>query len=229
MSFGVRCGEIVGVAGIDGNGQLELEELITGVRHLETGSLSLCGCDASRLSIRARKGLGMAYIPSDRGQSGAMASATVEENFLLGHQDSKRYRKHGFVDYKTLDSDCLDYQKEFDIRFVSISQPFGGLSGGNQQKVVLAREVGKDVNFVLAAQPIRGLDISVIEVIHNVILKLRKRVKCPAHICGLSELLEVCDRIIVLCTVRLQDLRNRSSFDESTIGLAMIGHKGGAR
>lgn len=230
VSFGVRCGEIVGVAGIDGNGQLELEELITGVRHLETGSLSLCGCDASGLSIRARKGLGMAYIPSDRGQSGAMASATVEENFLLGHQDSKRYRKHGFVDYKTLDSDCLDYQKEFDIRFVSISQPFGGLSGGNQQKVVLAREVGKDVNFVLAAQPIRGLDISAIEFIHNVLLKLRNEGKGVLLISAeLSELLEVCDRIIVLCDGEITGSFERSSFDESTIGLAMIGHKGGVR
>jgi len=228
VSFDVRGGEIVGVAGIDGNGQIELEEIITGVRRLDKGTLSLCGHDATKLSIKARKELGMAYIPSDRGQSGAMARASVKENFLLGHQDSKQYKKHGFVNYKTLDSDCLDYQKEFDIRFVSISQSFGSLSGGNQQKVVLAREVGKDVNFVLAAQPIRGLDISAIEFIHNVLLKLRREGKGVLLISAeLSELLEVCDRIIVLCNGEITGSFERSSFDESTIGLAMIGHKGG--
>lgn len=228
ISFGIRSGEIVGVAGIDGNGQIELEELITGVRRLKSGSLLLCGEDASRLSIRGRRELGMAYIPSDRGQSGAMASATVEENFLLGHQDSRRYKNHGFVDYAALDEDCLRYQREFDIRFVSISQKFGGLSGGNQQKVVLAREVGKDVNFVLAAQPIRGLDISAIEFIHNVLLGLRKEGKGVLLISAeLSELLEVCDRIIVLCDGSITGTFERASFDESAIGLAMIGHKGG--
>ena len=224
VSFCLHEGEILGVAGIDGNGQIELEEIITGVRHLKNGNMKIFGQDARKLSVDKRRDMGLAYIPSDRAQSGALLNGTVEENFLLGHQNLERYSKKGFVDFKTLDKDALEYKDDFDIQFVSLDQKFSGLSGGNQQKVVLAREVTKDISLVLAAQPIRGLDISAIEFVHNNLLKLRKEGKGVLLISAeLSELMELSDRIIVLWNGEISNEFSRDQFDEKKIGLAMIG------
>ncbi len=227
VSFSVHKGEIVGIAGIDGNGQMELEEIITGVRSIRSGSILFKGEDIRKMSTGKRREMGLGYIPSDRAQSGALPRGSVKENFLLGHQDSSRYRKHGFVDYRTLSEDTASYKDEFDIRFVSPEQVFSSLSGGNQQKVVLAREVSKNVDFVLAAQPIRGLDISAIEFIHNTLMALRDKGKAVLLISAeLSELLELSDRILVLYSGSITGEFTRDEFDENRIGQAMLGQKG---
>ena len=230
VSLSVRAGEIVGIAGIDGNGQLELEELITGVRRLKKGSIRICGEDAKGLNVRKRRELGVAYIPSDRMRSGAMGQASVKENFLLGHQESPRYKKHGFVDQRALEEDAAACRDEYEIKLVSVEQPFGSLSGGNQQKVILAREVSKDVSLVLAAQPIRGLDIGAIDYVHRTLLRLREEGKGILLISAeLSELLDISDRILVLCGGCVTAEFEREEFDENRIGLAMIGQAGGER
>ncbi len=229
ISLQVRRGEIVGIAGIDGNGQMELEELITGVRRYEGGTMRLCGQDASRLSVAKRKELGIGYIPSDRMRSGALAGSSVKENFLLGYQDTPRYRKGGFVEYRALEEDSRAYAKQYDVRLVSIEQKFSGLSGGNQQKVVLAREVSKDISLMLAAQPIRGLDIGAIEYVHKTLLELRNQGKGILLISAeLGELLSLGDRLLVVYEGYFTGEFIRGEFDENQIGLAMIGHaKGG--
>lgn len=228
ISFSVHKGEIVGIAGIDGNGQMELEEIITGVRTVKSGSIIFNGEEIRKMSTGKRREKGLAYIPSDRAQSGVLGRGSVEENFLLGHQDSALYKKHGFVDYRALLDDTLKYKEEFDIRFVSPDQVFSSLSGGNQQKVVLAREVSKNVAFVLASQPIRGLDISAIEFIHNTLMTLREEGKAVLLISAeLGELLELSDRILVLYSGNITGEFRRDEFDENRIGLAMIGEKGG--
>lgn len=228
ISFQVRRGEIVGIAGIDGNGQMELEELLTGVRRAKKGFIELCGVDVTELNAGKRRKLGFGYIPSDRMHSGALAKASVKENFLLGHQDSSAYRNRGFVRYKRLEKDSVAFAKEYEIKLVSIDQPFSGLSGGNQQKVVLAREVSKDISFVLAAQPIRGLDIGAIEYVHKTLLRLRGEGKGILLISAeLSELLNVCDRILVLCDGQITGSFSRTEFDQNKIGLAMAGKTGG--
>lgn len=228
VSLQVREREIVGIAGIDGNGQLELEELITGIRKCTQGSLSLCGQPAAQMSVQKRREQGLAYIPSDRMYSGAMGKASIKENFLLGHQERKRYKKHGFVDDKNLSADAKQLAKDYEIKLVNIDQSFEGLSGGNQQKVVLAREVSKDEKLVLAAQPIRGLDIGAIDYVHKTLLRLRSEGKGILLISAeLSELLAISDRILVLCDGCITAEFAREEFDEKQIGLAMIGAKEG--
>lgn len=228
VSLAVRRGEIVGIAGIDGNGQMELEELLTGVRRVSRGRIELCGADATNMSAGGRRELGFGYIPSDRMRSGALAGASIKENFLLGHQDSAAYKRKGFVRYKKLEEDSAAFAEEYEIKLVSIEQNFSGLSGGNQQKVVLAREVSKDISFVLAAQPIRGLDIGAIEYVHKTLLRLRGEGKGILLISAeLSELLGVCDRILVLCGGKITGSFSREEFDQNKIGLAMAGKTGG--
>ena len=157
-----------------------------------------------------------------------MGKASIKENFLLGHQERKRYKKHGFVDDKNLSADAKQLAKDYEIKLVNIDQSFEGLSGGNQQKVVLAREVSKDEKLVLAAQPIRGLDIGAIDYVHKTLLRLRSEGKGILLISAeLSELLAISDRILVLCDGCITAEFAREEFDEKQIGLAMIGAKEG--
>ena len=227
ISLSVKQGRIIGIAGIDGNGQMELEDLIVGTRKIESGSISICDKDVKQLSIGKRKQLGLAYIPSDRMRSGALGSTSIKENFLLGHQDLQKYKKHGFINFKNLVDDSYELTKQYDIKLVSIDQDFSGLSGGNQQKVVLAREVSKNIEFILAAQPTRGLDIGAIEYVHNTLLDLRDKGKGILLISAeLSELLSICDEIYVLFDHKISAHLLRKDFDERKIGLAMIGDGG---
>lgn len=228
ISLEVRRGEILGIAGIDGNGQMELEELLTGVRRISKGQIWLCGTEATALNVQQRKKLGLGYIPSDRMRSGALGEASVQENFLLGHQDHPRYKRRGFVRYRQLAEDSEGFAKEYEIKLVSVEQKFSGLSGGNQQKVVLAREVSKDISLVLAAQPIRGLDIGAIEYVHRTLLRLRGEGKGILLISAeLTELLAVCDRILVLFHGEITGSFTREQFDQNKIGLAMAGKREG--
>lgn len=228
ISLEVRRGEILGIAGIDGNGQMELEELLTGVRRISKGQIWLCGTEATALNVQQRKKLGLGYIPSDRMRSGALGEASVQENFLLGHQDHPRYKRRGFVRYRQLAEDSEGFVKEYEIKLVSVEQKFSGLSGGNQQKVVLAREVSKDISLVLAAQPIRGLDIGAIEYVHRTLLRLRGEGKGILLISAeLTELLAVCDRILVLFHGEITGSFTREQFDQNKIGLAMAGKREG--
>lgn len=224
VSFTLNKGEILGVAGIDGNGQMELEEMITGVRPITHGEIYFEEELLNKKSVKHRKELGFGYIPSERGKNGILPKIAIKENFLLGYQDTKRYRKGGFIRQKALEKDVNELVEQYSIRLGSTTDPIGSLSGGNQQKVVLAREASKEIKFLLAAQPIRGLDIGATNHIHQTIAELRME-NCGVLLISaeISELLAMSDRIIVLHGGEITGEFNRDEFDEFKIGLAMLG------
>jgi simple sugar transport system ATP-binding protein len=224
INLRVYEGEVVGVAGVDGNGQMELEEIIIGSRECKTGQIEICGQNSTNLSTSKRKLLGVGYIPSDREKTGIMPQAPVNENILLGYQDADRYKKWCFVNYSVLEHDCNKYISDYEIKLSSISNPINTLSGGNQQKIVIAREVEKPVRFIIAAQPTRGLDIGATEYVHKVLLRLRAEGKGILLISAeLSELLNMSDRIIVLHNGVITGEFTREEFSEEDIGLCMMG------
>lgn len=224
VNIQVHAGEIVGVAGVEGNGQMELEELVIGTREVIAGEVIISGQMVNDFSPSERKLLGIGYIPSDRSKNGVMVSASVLENFLLGYQDTDRYRKGLYVNYEALERDSEEYISNYDIQVASIKESLWSLSGGNQQKLVLAREVEKPVNLIVAAQPIRGLDVGAIEYVHKVLLRLRMEGKGILLISTeLSELLDMSDKIVVLHDGRITGTFIRKEFSEKEIGLCMMG------
>lgn len=226
INLDVHAGEIIGIAGVEGNGQLELEELVMGLRKTQGGTITLSGKDISSLSTKSRKKMGIGYIPSDRQKRAMMENMTLWENFLLGYQFSKTFVKNGIIKNRVLKAHSETMIKEFSIKTDNSELKIKSLSGGNQQKVILAREVSQNPVMVLAAQPIRGLDIGAIEYIHTLLLKLRDEGKAILLISAeLSEILELSDKIAVFYEGEILAFRNAESFDREEIGLLMAGKK----
>ncbi len=224
LTLTVNAGEIVGIAGVDGNGQMELEELIIGSRTCEAGKIIIDGQDVTQWSPNKRKHIGIAYIPSDRLKNGALPNFSILENMLLGYHDDSHYNYHGFILFKNLEYDCYQRLSDYEVKFSSLRTPFSTLSGGNQQKIILAREVEKPIKLVLAAQPIRGLDISAIEYIHKVLVRIRSEGKAILLISAeLSELMNMSDRIVVLHDGIITGEFKKHEFSEDEIGLCMMG------
>jgi general nucleoside transport system ATP-binding protein len=227
VSFEVHAGEIFGIAGVEGNGQQQLEEMIMGISHSKTGKLLYKDKDLTELSPRARRNLHFAYIPSDRLKQALLSSLSLQDNYLLGNQFDTQYVQKGFVKSRFLKSSTQHMMKEFDVRAVDTLQKAGSLSGGNQQKFVLSREVGKKPPFVLACQPVRGLDIGAIKYIHNVLLRLRSEGVALLLISAeLSDIFQLSDTIAVLYKGELMDIRKAEEFDNESISLLMAGRKG---
>ena len=164
VSLTVRAGEILGIAGVDGNGQQELEEMIVGNRKVTEGSILLGGKPIHTLPVKDRKAMGIGYIPSDRHKNAMVSGFSITENFLLGYQNTPEYCKKGFIDYDRLKQDAGKQVEAFEIKVAGVEQEIGQLSGGNQQKVILGREISHDPGLVLVAQPVRGLDLSLIHI-----------------------------------------------------------------
>lgn len=226
VNLKVHAGEILGIAGVDGNGQQELENLISGNQKLTEGNLFLYGKDAGSLSIRERKSMGLGYIPSDRHKNAMISDFSISENFLLGYQDSKEYCKNGLVDYKALAVDAQKQVETFEIKVAGIDQQIGQLSGGNQQKVILGREISHDPGVVLVAQPVRGLDIGAIERVHKTLLDLRNQGKAILLISAeLSEIMNLSDRIAVLYEGEACAQFENGAYTKEEIGLFMAGKK----
>uniref|UniRef100_UPI0024AE619F ATP-binding cassette domain-containing protein n=1 Tax=Helcococcus kunzii TaxID=40091 RepID=UPI0024AE619F len=226
ISFSIKSGEIFGIAGVDGNGQLQLEESIVGLRKNEKDSIVLNNIDLSSLSSSERKKLGIAYIPSDRHKRAILHSMTIKENALLGFQDSTDFVNSGFIDYQKLGTYADELIEKFDIRVPNNEVKINNLSGGNQQKVVLARETNCDPNLIIAAQPTRGLDVGAIEFIHKNLINLKSQGKAILLISAeLSEVMNLSDRIGVLFEGKLQVILDRKDFDKEKIGFYMAGNK----
>ena len=177
VSLTVRAGEILGIAGVDGNGQQELEEMIVGNRKVTEGSILLGGKPIHTLPVKDRKAMGIGYIPSDRHKNAMVSGFSITENFLLGYQNTPEYCKKGFIDYDRLKQDAGKQVEAFEIKVAGVEQEIGQLSGGNQQKVILGREISHDPGLVLVAQPVRGLDIGAIERVHKTLLQLKEQGK----------------------------------------------------
>ena len=226
VSIQVHAGEIFGIAGGDGNGQQELEEMIVGNRKTEEGTISMNGKEVQNLSVKERKAMGLGYIPSDRHKDAMVPDFSITENFLLGYQEDPKYCKKGFIDYKALEEDAKVQVEQFEIKIAGVSQHIGQLSGGNQQKVILGRETSHDPSFMLVAQPVRGLDIGAIERVHKTLLQLKKEGKAILLISAeLSEVMNLSDRIAVLYEGEMSAQFKAGQYTKEEIGLFMAGKK----
>ncbi len=231
VSFSIAAGEILGVAGVEGNGQSELALSMAGISTPERGRVRIDGQDVTALPVIARRRLGMRYVPEDRHGRGLLLDATVEDNFLLGVQE--HYRRFGFVDRRRLEIDALERTKALDVRPPDLSAVARTLSGGNQQKVVIGRELAgrRDIplSTLVCAQPTRGVDVGAIEKIHAEIERVRKDGAATLLISAeLDELLALSDRIVVLFRGRI--VGELEDFDQfaagelkSRVGALMLG------
>jgi general nucleoside transport system ATP-binding protein len=224
----IHSGEILGIAGVEGNGQLELEEIIMGFRQVKAGSVSLSGQEITRLSTHERKNMSLGYIPSDRHKRAILAKFSLYENVLLGYQFDRDFSHRGIIQWKTVKRHTQNMINQFAIKAENVEETIANLSGGNQQKVVLAREISQDPLFILAAQPTRGLDIGAVEYIHSLLLQLRNEGKAILLISAdLSEVMECSDRIAVLYEGEIVAIKDSKLFTREEIGRLMAGEKRG--
>ena len=227
VSFDVRPGEIVGVAGVEGNGQRELVDALAGVAKIESGSILLDGENiTSRSSLDLRRS-GVSAIPEDRQGWGLVTDMTVAENLALTDVPAGRFNRNGFLRPKLVRKQARQVLEEYDVRPPNPDLPVRSLSGGNQQKVVIARELSRDHRVLIAANPTQGVDVGATEYVHRRLLEDRAEGKAIVLVSiDLDELLKLADRIIVLFRGKLayQAPRNRSSID--SIALAMAGTPG---
>ena len=220
----LRSGEILGIAGVDGNGQRELSEVITGLMKITSGSIILNGEEISKQSIQYIIGKGVGYIPEDRHKRGLVLNFTVSENLILKNYNNKPYRKGLFFDFNIINKYSDDMIKKYSIKTGGRSSEARTLSGGNQQKIVVAREVDKLPKLLIAVQPTRGVDIGATEFIHKEIIKARDQGTAVLLISTeLSEINLLSDRIAVLYKGKIVGELLQSEFDENIIGLMMAG------
>lgn len=224
ISFTIREGEILGIAGVEGNGQTELIEFLAGLRKSENGTYKINENNLENkrpLEIRQK---GLSHIPEDRHKRATLEDYSVEENMVLGLQDT--YAKGMLLDYAKIEANTKKYIEKYDIRPTDGKARFGGLSGGNQQKVVIARELEKENKFIIAAQPTRGVDIGAIEMIHNTILKERLKKKAIMVVSAeLSEILALSDRIAVMYSGKIVGIMDKEEATTEKIGILMAGGK----
>ncbi|MFI5312217.1 MAG: ABC transporter ATP-binding protein, partial [Gemmatimonadales bacterium] len=171
VSFSVAAGEILGIAGVEGNGQTELLEAIAGLRSVTSGRVVLAGTDITALDVRARGSAGLSHIPEDRHRRGLILEFSLADNLILGQQAA--YAARGVLDRAAIARNARDQIAAYDIRPGDATLPASALSGGNQQKIVIAREMGREFTTLLAAQPTRGVDVGAIEFIHGELRKAR--------------------------------------------------------
>ena len=222
LSFEVRAGEILGIAGVQGNGQTELCEAIMGLLPA-TGTVQLDGRDLSHATPRDRLRAGIAYIPEDRREDGIVADFSVADNLILDTYDRKPFASRIAMDLPAIRENARSLVAEFDVRTSSIDTPVGTLSGGNQQKVILAREVGRQVRLLLASQPTRGLDVGSIEFVHRRIVAERDQGIAVIIVSSeLDEIYALADRIAVMYEGKITGFRS-PSVPVTELGLLMAG------
>jgi simple sugar transport system ATP-binding protein len=215
----IRAGEIVGVAGVQGNGQTELVEVLTGLRPLAAGTVSFLGEDITKTSTRERHRRGIAHIPEDRQRSGIVGSFTIAENAVLDSYYEDRFSRGINLRWGDVHEATARIVTDFDVRTSSIFETAEHLSGGNQQKLVVARELSRDIKLVIASQPTRGVDVGSIEYIHKRIVEARDAgVGVLIVSTELDEIMSVSDRILVMFRGRIV-----LSFDGATAGVKEIG------
>lgn len=224
VSFDVQCGEIFGIAGVAGNGQSELVEVITGIRKCYSGKIIFDGENIENLTPREIIDKKISSIPEDRHKTGLILQHSLYENSILGMQNDKKFKKGMFLDYKSIRKHALDIIEEFDVRTVSENVEASKLSGGNQQKLIVGREIYKNPKLIIAVQPTRGLDIGAIEYIHKRLIKERDSGKAVLLVSlELDEVLGLSDRIGVMYDGNIVKALDRCEFDENKVGVLMAG------
>ncbi len=223
-TFSIREGEILGIAGVEGSGQTELIEAITGLRKSQAGTILLDGNPITGKSARSIILEGVAHIPEDRHKRAAISEFSVRDNFALGVHRDKYSKSRFLLDFKKMKDDAISFMEKYDVRPREITTSFERLSGGNQQKLVVARELEKDHKFIIASQPTRGVDIGAIESIHRMILEEKKKSNAVLVVSAeLSEILNLSDRIAVMCGGKITGILDRADATEEKIGILMAG------
>jgi simple sugar transport system ATP-binding protein len=225
VSLEVRSGEILGVAGVDGNGQTELAEALAGVRHVESGRVYLDGDNLTTLGADARQERGLAYVPEDRASKGLVQDFTLYENNSLKTYDEPPNSRFGWIFPKVMRRRAAENLRAYDVRPADPDARANSLSGGNQQKAILARELSGDPGVIIASQPTRGVDVGAIEFIHGQLLKQRAEGKAILLISlELEEVRSLSDRIVVLYAGRIVGEVGPEATDEE-LGLLMAGRR----
>jgi len=225
VSFNVRAGEILGIAGVQGNGQTELAEALTGLRHIESGAVKLAGQDLTGKTPRSFTETGLAHIPEDRQRHGLVLAYTVADNMVLCDYYKPPFGVHGGIQQKALDVNARKLIKDYDVRTPSPYVSAGKLSGGNQQKVIVARELSRaNLKLVIANQPTRGLDVGSIEYIHKEIVAMRDRGVAVLLVSAeLDEIMSLADRIAVMYHGEIVATVNAREVTREQLGLWMAG------
>lgn len=227
VSFVLRAGEVLGVAGVDGNGQEELVRVISGQLAPDSGTILFKGKDITKEKIRTRRDGGISLIPEDRHKDGLVLGFSIAENLILGLHYHKEYAKNGkWLNFKAIEESGKQLRKEFDIRCPDIEVQASTLSGGNQQKIVIAREAHRDPDVFIAVQPTRGLDVGAIEFVQKTLLEQRDKGKgVMLFSLELDEILSVSDRIAVMYKGEIIDIVNAEGVTRQELGLMMLGSK----
>ncbi len=221
LSFAVRSGEIVGLAGVQGNGQDELVECIAGLRRPVAGSVEICGTKAVA-DPRKNRAAGLAYVPADRGGVGLSLASGIWENLTVGHIEE--FGRGPFLAIKAARARAAELIRRFDVRGATLDKPAGSLSGGNQQKVQIARELTRDARLVIAEQPSQGVDIGAIESIHRTLVEMRDAGRAVFVVSAdLDEIFSLSDRILVIYRGRIVADLVASETDPETVGRYMGG------
>ncbi len=227
VSFDVRKGEIVCIAGIDGNGQTDLVYGITGLEPIKSGKVYLNNVDITNLSIRKRNKVGLAHIPEDRHRHGLVLDYSLEQNLVLQNYFEDRFQKAGFIKFKNIRKYADDLIEKFDIRSgqgsITVAR---SMSGGNQQKAIVAREIDRNTDLLIAVQPTRGLDVGAIENIHSRLVELRDANKAVLLVSlELDEVMSLSDRILVMHKGEIVGEFNPKEVTAQELGLYMAGAK----
>jgi simple sugar transport system ATP-binding protein len=225
VSFEVRAGEILAIAGVQGNGQTELAEAILGLRGLHSGpgDISISGSSVRGKSVRTILERGVGYVPEDRQKNGLISEFSIAENLMLNGSFTKPFAKGLGIAFGTRNRIADELVKEFDVRTTSAQTPAGKLSGGNQQKVVLARELSREVELLVVSQPTRGVDVGSVEFIHERLVEERNSGKAVLLISTeLDEVLALADRIAVMYRGKIVGIVNANT-DRAKLGQMMAG------
>lgn len=227
INFHVRSGEIVGIAGIDGNGQTELANALTGLSPISSGLIRLKDKDISRLNIRKRYEAGLSHIPEDRHKFGLVLDFKLSENLVLQEYYKKPYSNYGILNHDIIEEHAKKLVENYDVRSSnSIDTIARSMSGGNQQKAILAREIEREHDLLLAFQPTRGLDVGAIENIHKNLIKERDRGRGVLLISyELEEIFNLSDRILVMYEGEITGSFKTSDITANELGLYMSGSK----
>jgi simple sugar transport system ATP-binding protein len=226
VDFAVREGEVLGIAGVEGNGQSELVEAVTGLRSVDGGRVAFQGEDISEMSRRRRIEAGIAYIPEDRHEQGLVLDYDLVENGLLGNQTLSPYSDGIFLDWDAIRDHAESIVEEYDVNPPNVDAEATAFSGGNQQKFIVGREFEHDPDVVVAAHPTRGVDVGSIEYIHERLLELRDEGKAVLLVSSkLDEVQKLADRIAVMYEGEFVDVVDPDAVTEQELGLLMAGRR----
>lgn len=226
ISFKIHEGEIFGIAGVEGNGQSELVKVITGLMESTEGEIYINGKNITNKWPKEIRRSGIGIIPEDRYAQGLCADMKLSENLIAGYHDTDRYSNGIFMDFNAVENDTDKLIDKYDIRIGDRHGNVSQLSGGNAQKIIIAREFESNPSLIIASQPTRGVDIGSIEFIHKKILELRNKNKAILLIsCELSEIMNLSDRIAVMYKGKIVDVVNANETTSEELGLLMAGIK----